>query len=308
MFSIFFSLIERIYIFFAMFSTLPIAEFIINVGFLTLMGLLWLTYRHWKEASEQGAELERIIDSISPDVLIVIDPLRNIVRCNRSIERVFGYSPDEVINQKTEILYSDRRSDPEKGTEIFETLKKEGFHIGLAMGKKKNGETIPLEIITGRLSPGDGAVLVLRDITERKRAEGALRESEGLFRATLDSTGDGILVMNDKEQVTHANTRFMQMWQISEKLIETKEDKKLVDALTDQLKEPGPFLSKVQMLYRTSQVDHDTLFLKDGRVFKWYSRPLIRSEKVTGRVLSFRDITDGKKAEQEQMERDLLRI
>ncbi len=171
MFSVSLRLIDRIYNFFAKFSTLPIAEFIINVGLLTLMGLLWLTYRYWREASEKAAELEKIVDSISPDVLIVVDPSRNILKCNRSIERAFGYSPDEVINQKTEILYSDRRPDPGKGIEICEALKREGFHIGLAMGKKKNGETMPLEIITGRLSAGDGAVLLLRDITERKRAE-----------------------------------------------------------------------------------------------------------------------------------------
>ncbi len=171
MFSISLRLIDRIYDFFAKFSTLPIAEFVINVGFLTLMGLLLLTYRYWREASKKAAELEKIVDSISPDVLIVVDPFRNILKCNRSIERAFGYSPDEVINQKTEILYSDRRPDPGKGIEICETLKREGFHIGLAMGKKKNGETMPIEIITGRLSAGDGAVLLLRDITERKRAE-----------------------------------------------------------------------------------------------------------------------------------------
>ncbi len=178
MFSISFSLIDRIYRFFAAFSSLPIAEFLINVGFLTLMGLLWLTYRHWREVSEKRAELEKIVDSISPDVLIVVDPSRNIVRCNRSIERVFGYSPDEVINQKTETLYHDRRSNPGIGYEIFEALKKEGFHIGLATGKRKTGETMPLEIITGRLRAGNGAVILIRDITERKQVEEELLKAK----------------------------------------------------------------------------------------------------------------------------------
>lgn len=308
MFSISFSLIEKIYKFFARFSTLPIAEFLINLGFLSLAGLLWLTYRRWKEASERRAELEKIVDSISPDVLIVVDPFRNILMCNRSIVRVFGYSPEEVINQKTELLYSDRRSDPGKGCEIFEALKMEGFHIGLAMGKKKNGETIPLEIITGRLSAGDGAVLLLRDITERKRAEDALRESEALIRATLDTTADGILVMNGNGQATHINARFMQMWGISEKHIETKEEKKLFDTMTDQLQVSGPFLSKIKMPPRTSQENHDTLFLKDGRILEWYLRPLIQNGKTTGRVLSFRDVSDRKKAEQERMERERLEV
>jgi PAS domain S-box-containing protein len=306
MFSISFSLIDRIYDFFAMFSALPIAEFLINVGFLTLMGLLWLTYRHWREAAKRRAELANIIDSISPDVLIVVDPYRNIVMCNSSVKRMFGYSQDEVISQKTEVLYSDRRSDPGKGCEIFEALKRDGFHIGLATGKKKNGTTVSVEVITGRLREGDGAVLLLRDITERKGAEDALRESERLIRATLNSTGDGILVVNERGQVTHANARLTQMWRIPPDPIKTKDEKKLLDSLIEQLEEPGPFFSKFQVPYRTSQEDHDTVVLKDGRTFEWYSCPLVRNAKVTGRVWSFRDVSDRKRAEQERMERERL--
>jgi hypothetical protein len=62
-------------------------------------------------------------------------------------------------------------------TDFAKSLKKEGFHIGLATGKKKNGVNIPLEIITGTLS-GGGAVLLIRDITERKKMEYQLIKSE----------------------------------------------------------------------------------------------------------------------------------
>jgi signal transduction histidine kinase/CheY-like chemotaxis protein len=84
---------------------------------------------------------------------------------------MFGYSVNEVVNQKTDMLYFDRRSDPTKRHERFEGLKQEGFYLGLATGKRKDGELIPLEIISGRLSSGDGAVLLLSDITERRQAE-----------------------------------------------------------------------------------------------------------------------------------------
>jgi PAS domain S-box-containing protein len=210
MFSISVSLIDRIYNFFAMFSTLPIAEFLINVGFLTLMGLLWLTYRRWREASEKRVELANIIDSISPDVLLVVDPFRNITMCNRSIGRMYGYCVNEVVNQKTDILYFDRRSGSKKRCQIFETLEEEGFHIGLAVGKKKNGETIPLEIITGSLSEGDGAVMLLRDITERKRAEEALRESEEKYRTLVEHANDGIAIIQDG-QLKYVNNRLGEM-------------------------------------------------------------------------------------------------
>jgi PAS domain S-box-containing protein len=136
-----------------------------------------------------------------------------------------------------------------------------------------------------------------RLITERKKAERSLREGEELLRATVESTADGILVVDEKGQVTHTNKRYAQMWQIPDELIRAREDKKLLDFVLDQLKEPEVFLSKVQVLYKTSDEDFDVLDFKDGQVFERFSSPLIRDGKIAGRVWSFRDITDRKRAE-----------
>jgi PAS domain S-box-containing protein len=136
-----------------------------------------------------------------------------------------------------------------------------------------------------------------RLITERKKAEKALREGEELLRATVESTADGILVVDEKGQVTHTNKRFAQLWQIPDELIRTREDKKLLDFVLGQLKEPEVFLSKVQVLYKTSDENFDVLDFKDGRVFERFSSPLIQDGQIAGRVWSFRDITDRKRAE-----------
>jgi PAS domain S-box-containing protein len=136
-----------------------------------------------------------------------------------------------------------------------------------------------------------------RLITERKKAEEALREGEELLRATVESTADGILVVDEKGQVTYTNKRFAQLWQIPDELIRMREDKRLLDFVLGQLKEPELFLSKVQALYKTSDEDFDVLDFKDGRVFERFSSPLIRDGQIAGRVWSFRDITDRKRAE-----------
>jgi PAS domain S-box-containing protein len=136
-----------------------------------------------------------------------------------------------------------------------------------------------------------------RLIIERKKAEEALREGEELLRATIESTADGILVVNEKGQVKHTNKRFAQMWKIPDELIRTRDDKKLLDFVLAQLKKPEAFLSKVQSLYKTSDEDLDLIDFKDGRVFERYSSPLIRNDRIAGRVWSFRDITDRKQTE-----------
>jgi PAS domain S-box-containing protein len=132
----------------------------------------------------------------------------------------------------------------------------------------------------------------------RKQAEEALRESKEVLRATIESTADGILVVNEKGQVICTNEGFVQLWRIPEELIKQRKDNTLLDFVLDQLKEPKAFLSKVQALYKTSDEDFDVLDFKDGRVFERFSSPLIRDGEIAGRVWSFRDITDRRRAEE----------
>lgn len=177
LFSLSIDFIDRLYNYFHDYSKLPIGEFFIRAVFLWLIMTLWLTYHRWKKAVGRQEELEDIISSINADVLVVIDRDRNITMCNASVKRVFGYEVEEVISQKTDLLYFDRRYEPSNRNEIHDKLEMDGFHIGLATGKKKNGDTLPLEIITGNLRSRRGAVLLLRDITERKRAEEKLQKA-----------------------------------------------------------------------------------------------------------------------------------
>ncbi|MFZ4396115.1 MAG: two-component system sensor histidine kinase NtrB [Kiritimatiellia bacterium] len=132
--------------------------------------------------NKRRAEIEAAISGINMDAFIVIRPDRTIDMCNDALQRMFGYTPGEILQQTTDLLYFDRRiaTSPPKGREIYESLERDGYHIGLATGRRKNGDTFPLEIITGTLSGRKGAALLLRDITERVRAEQERRELDAL--------------------------------------------------------------------------------------------------------------------------------
>ena len=126
--------------------------------------------------------------------------------------------------------------------------------------------------------------------------EQALRESEELLKATIEATADGILVVDKIGKVLHANKRFSQIWNIPNELIETKDDKKLLDYVLKQLLNPNEFLTKVRELYNSIDEDFDTINFKNGQILERKSCPLMRNEKISGRVWSFRDVTEQKQA------------
>ncbi len=129
------------------------------------------------------------------------------------------------------------------------------------------------------------------EVGERKQIETALRYREQLLRATLESTADGILVVDREGSKTHWNARFRELWRIPKSIAETGDDDAMIAFVLNQLVDPQVFVNKVRALYGSADESFDSLLFHDGRVFERYSCPLLRGQKVIGRVWSFRDVT-----------------
>ena len=140
----------------------------------------------------------------------------------------------------------------------------------------------------------------IQDITERKRAEVALRESGERLRAILDSTNDGILAVDASGKTIFSNRRFSELWRIPQSLADTGDDNAMLIFVLEQLADPDGFLRKVKRLYSTAEIRSDTILFKDGRLFERYTVPMMDGDSVIGRLWSFRDITDRKQSEEEK--------
>ena len=95
----------------------------VSALFIPLYAFLFLFYRHWKETSKRKEEIETITRHIKSDVLLVVNPDRTITRCRGGIEEMSGYTAEQVIGKKTDMLY-DRRENPDCPGEIREILEK----------------------------------------------------------------------------------------------------------------------------------------------------------------------------------------
>ncbi|MGD8787729.1 MAG: ATP-binding protein, partial [Phycisphaerales bacterium] len=139
-----------------------------------------------------------------------------------------------------------------------------------------------------------------KEIAERKQAQEELSQLLSLHTATLEATADGILVVDLEGRVVSRNQKFIQLWCIPDNIAETKDDKKLLSHVLEQLVDPEEFLAEVKRLYSNpEEQSFDILNFKDGRVFERYSQPHRIGEKIVGRVWSFSDVTERKRAEAE---------
>ncbi|MDI3287429.1 PAS domain-containing sensor histidine kinase, partial [Polyangium sp. 15x6] len=136
---------------------------------------------------------------------------------------------------------------------------------------------------------------------ERRRAEEVLRHSYSLLEATLESTTDGILVVDAEQRVLRQNHRFAAMWRIPDEILSTGSDDTFRRFVCDQLLDPEAFLQRIRALYASpEQSSFDVIPFADGRIFERYSQPQRLGGRVVGRVWSFRDITARVRAEQQR--------
>jgi diguanylate cyclase (GGDEF)-like protein/PAS domain S-box-containing protein len=138
---------------------------------------------------------------------------------------------------------------------------------------------------------------ILVDITDRKTDEARLERWFSLLRATLESTADGILVVDRSGRIVSFNRKFAEMWHVPGELLATADDRKVIEHVLVQLKHPTRFLAKVEELYaQRDATSFDVIEFKDGRVFERYSQPQSIGGATVGRVWSFRDVTERDRA------------
>jgi PAS domain S-box-containing protein len=136
----------------------------------------------YAEIEKRAEDYRNLFNSIR-DVIVVTDDDRTILHVNQpALQEVFGYEPEEVVEKSSSILYADEEDFRQTGREIFDLHESVNGKLMELHFRRKNGEIFIGELYAmkrlDRFGVATGNVSIFRDISERKKAEADLRESE----------------------------------------------------------------------------------------------------------------------------------
>lgn len=255
------------------------------------------------EAVRASEEKFRTIFESANDGFIYLDASGTILDINGKLESMFQRRRDEVVGKKFSDLDFLRADDVPGLVDRFMATVRTGEALGMVEMEIPRGDGASV-IIEASTSPvrSDGRVqgilAVVRDATERRRAEQALRESEERFRALVEHAQDAITVLNQDGSLRYESPAAARMvghevgstlGKTSFELVHPDDMPRVQEMLNSLLTRPG---EASQMEVR---VQH-----RDGswRTLEVIATNLLHFGPVAGIVVNQRDVTDRKRAEQ----------
>ncbi|MBS1713032.1 MAG: PAS domain S-box protein [Armatimonadetes bacterium] len=156
------------------------------------------------------ADLLRAVVETAVDGILTIDRHGTVITANAAVERMFGFSEDELRGQNVRVLMPSPYHEAHDGylRNYFETGVRKIIGIGREVrGRRRDGTEFPLELAVAETPTEDGVVFTgtLRDISERKAAEDALSRERSLLKAVFDTAADGILTVDGNGRIMTAN-------------------------------------------------------------------------------------------------------
>ncbi|HET6843180.1 MAG TPA: PAS domain S-box protein [Candidatus Angelobacter sp.] len=171
----------------------------IDEGTLVMSAIRDITDRKRAEQKFKG-----LLES-APDAIVIVNRPGQIVLVNSQTEKLFGYSREELLDQKVEMLVPERYRGrhPEHRSGFFAESRTRAMGAGLQLhGRRKDGTEFPVEISLSPLETEEGtlAMSAIRDITDRTRAEEK-------FRAVLESAPDAMVIVNSEGKIVLVNSQ-----------------------------------------------------------------------------------------------------
>ena len=256
--------------------------------------------------SESEARFRSLVEAAT-DAIVLADHKGRILSWNQAAARLFGYANDEIQGHPLTMLMPQRyRAAHERGlARVQETGQSRliGRLVELE-GLRKDGSEFPIELSLAMWT-ADTAVFfsgIIRDITQRRKAEEILDRLRRLHEVILTQAGEGIYGLDHNGQATFVNATAAQLlgYDPSE-LIEQSMHARLHHSQPDGSPSPADQCPIYAALHdgQVHRVSRDVFWRKDGTSMpvEYVSTPITEKGLVVGAVVVFRDITERLEAE-----------
>ncbi|MBI4304405.1 MAG: PAS domain S-box protein, partial [Chloroflexi bacterium] len=155
----------------------------------------------------------RLLFDTATDAVVALDDRSRILLWNAAATRIFGYTSAKAIGARLpDLLFPGSLGFVSDEIDRLAGSESQIKHLEME-ARRKNGQMVPVEIsLSGRMTPsGWLSAVVIRDITERKKAEAAIEKGEKQMRHLIDSSIIGIIVADSGDTVIEANDAFLDM-------------------------------------------------------------------------------------------------
>ena len=259
-------------------------------------------------------ELVRMLLNSTGEGIYGIDLTGNCTFANPACARLLGYeSREQLIGRNMHDLVHHSRPDgspyPEPECRIYQALRQdEGTHVDDELLYRPDGTSFPVEYWSYPMFlEGNrvGCVVTFVDISDRLKVQRELRETGELVQLLLDSTGEGIYGIDRNGDCTFANPACVRLlgFESREELL----GQNMHDLVHHTRPNGDPYPEKECRIYEALRQDEGThvidekLFRPDGTGFpvEYWSYPMFRDEKRVGCVVTFVDITERLRVEEE---------
>ena len=243
--------------------------------------------------------LERLLLDHTEQMILLVEPesLR-IVMANQVAVDILGY-PEETLLAKTILDIESALQDvfyweDVRGGQYTNIASQEGLYLCADGSMRTLTKSVKLIEQDGR----HWLLIQAREVHVEVRVEDDLAQATSQLRATLESTGNGILVIDWQGRIANMNRLFSAMWQLPEALLLSHDEEAIFNWIFDLVVDAGIVGQRFREVVESNDTD-DILQLKDGRVFQCKSLPQYRDERIIGRVFSFNDISERIRTEQD---------
>ena len=257
-----------------------------------------------KEAEKKLRKARKMFASLfnsSPEATLYHDKEGRIININPRFTELFGYTPEEMIGKKIDegMIYPANKI---KEGKILTQKAFNGFSDYETIRKKKDGTLVHVFISSAPViidKKPQGTITLYRDITERKKTEETLRESQQEFAGLFSNNPEALVYIDEKGTIININPRFTELFGYTLEEIKGRN-------LNDGMIHPPDKIEEGRELDKTALSEGYFNFesirrKKDGTLFpvSISGSNIIIDGKIKGVMGTYIDITERKKMEEE---------